>query len=292
MNIEKINHSIDLIRKAERLALLMQQEHGFWLAFSGGKDSQCILELAKMAGVKFTAYYNVTTLDPPDNVRFIRNMYPDVKFIHPKETFLQLVRKKGILPTRITRYCCKELKETGGVGYTCIVGVRAAESAKRKNNGREVQKWAKTHKQQKAELERAINGVVELSKMEESSFQCVMGQDKINVNPILQWSDKDVWDFIRERNLPINPCYKTRNRVGCMFCPYASKREAQQDAINYPKYAENIKKEIATLIASDKFKSVQKYKPTADEIFDWWHSDTAIEDYFKILRTQTRIEFG
>lgn len=76
-----------------------------------------------------------------------------------------------------------------------------------------------------------------------------------------------------------------------MFCPFASKRETQQDAIRYPKYAENIKKEIATMLANGKFKSVQKYNPTADEIFDWWHSDMAIEDYFKILRTQTKIEF-
>lgn len=60
---EYIQYSIDLLRRAERLALKMQPERGFWLAFSGGKDSQCIYHLAKLAGVKFEAHYAVTTLD-------------------------------------------------------------------------------------------------------------------------------------------------------------------------------------------------------------------------------------
>lgn len=68
-----IQYSIDLIRRAERLALKMQPGKGFWLAFSGGKDSQCIYHLAKLAGVKFEAHYAVTTLDHPELVRFIRS---------------------------------------------------------------------------------------------------------------------------------------------------------------------------------------------------------------------------
>lgn len=85
MNLnEKINYSIALIRKAEKLSLAMQPDKGFHVGFSGGKDSQVVLELVKMAGVKYHAVYNVTTNDPADNVRFIKNHYPDVEFKIPE----------------------------------------------------------------------------------------------------------------------------------------------------------------------------------------------------------------
>lgn len=126
-----IQYSIDLIKKAERLALKMQPEKGFWLAFSGGKDSQCIYHLAKLAGVKFEAHYAVTTLDHPELVYFIRREYPEVIWDHPKRTFLQLCLYKKMLPTMTARFCCAELKESAGAGFCTIIGVRKAESSRR-----------------------------------------------------------------------------------------------------------------------------------------------------------------
>lgn len=90
---DKIEASIALLRKSEPLALEMN-ENGFYLAFSGGKDSLCLYHVAKMAGVKFEAHYNVTTLDPPELVYFIRDHYPDVKFVYPKQNFWQMCLKK------------------------------------------------------------------------------------------------------------------------------------------------------------------------------------------------------
>lgn len=55
---QKIETSIKRLRSFE-------PPEGYFLAFSGGKDSQCIYHLAKMAGVKFDAHYNVTSVDPP-----------------------------------------------------------------------------------------------------------------------------------------------------------------------------------------------------------------------------------
>jgi predicted phosphoadenosine phosphosulfate sulfurtransferase len=52
----KIRHSIELLRNSEELAL-KYNDFGFHLAFSGGKDSQVVYELAKMAGVKFKAFF-------------------------------------------------------------------------------------------------------------------------------------------------------------------------------------------------------------------------------------------
>ena len=108
--MDKIQQSIELLKKAETLAL-KYNDFGFHLAFSGGKDSQAIYELAKMSGVKFKAYFYKTSVDPKELLSFIRNNYPDVEWIRPKMTMYQLILKKGMLPLRQARFCCEYLKE-------------------------------------------------------------------------------------------------------------------------------------------------------------------------------------
>lgn len=129
----------------ERLQSFEPKE-GYWLAFSGGKDSQCIYHLAKMAGVKFEAHYSLTGIDPPELFRFIRKEYPDVildiprdeKMGNPKDnnrvTMWSLIEKNTMPPTRKARYCCQWLKESFGEGGMTVTGVRWAESSNRKLN--------------------------------------------------------------------------------------------------------------------------------------------------------------
>nr|DAZ84636.1 MAG TPA: NH(3)-dependent NAD(+) synthetase [Caudoviricetes sp.] len=107
--------AITFIRNAENLALRMD-ERGFHVAFSGGKDSQVMLALVEMAGVKHHAEMQVTSVDPPNLMRFVRKYYPQVKLNLPKLNMRQLIIKKKILPTRIARFCCAELKEHAGAG--------------------------------------------------------------------------------------------------------------------------------------------------------------------------------
>jgi phosphoadenosine phosphosulfate reductase len=113
--VDKIKKSIDRLKAFE-------PPEGYYLAFIGGKDSQCIYHLAKEAGVNFDAHYNLTTVDPPELVRFIKTNYPDVSIDLPKESMWKLIEKKG-LPTRLKRWCCTELKERGGEGIQCIIAV-------------------------------------------------------------------------------------------------------------------------------------------------------------------------
>ena len=87
---KKVSDSISLLKRAEPLALAMNPEDGFYVAFSGGKDSQVMLDLVRRAGVKYTAWYSVTGNDAPANVYFIREHYPEVRFYHPTEKFIQL----------------------------------------------------------------------------------------------------------------------------------------------------------------------------------------------------------
>lgn len=92
---KKLQHSIELLQKSEKLAL-RYSDKGFYLAFSGGKDSQSLYHVAVLAGVKFDAHYSLTTLDPPELVMFIRNKYPNVAIDRPKLTFAQLCIKKRL----------------------------------------------------------------------------------------------------------------------------------------------------------------------------------------------------
>ena len=117
---------------------------GYYIAFSGGKDSCVIKALADMAGVKYDAHYNVTSVDPPELIYFIREHHPDVIWEYPRDkdgnrlTMWSIIATNTMPPTRKVRYCCSDLKEGGGEGRLKITGVRWAESVRRKNSHGEV----------------------------------------------------------------------------------------------------------------------------------------------------------
>lgn len=273
---EKIKKSLDLIRKAEKLALKMQPSMGFYVGFSGGKDSQVLLELTKMAGVKYQAYYNVTTNDPADNVRFIRRYYPSVKFSVPKESYFSMIAKWG-MPTRVHRWCCALYKESEGVGCVVLTGVRREESRKR----------AEYEEVERRSRQKEDRDVIDLEVMEDSELGCVNGEDKIMVYPLLEWSEVDVWNFISMQGLPINPCYDIRNRVGCVFCPYSKVRDIREYCASHPKLKESLYHAIGRYIE----KRGEEYKlRTADDYFEWWLSNDTIDVYIAKKR-QLVIDF-
>jgi len=277
--IQKIEYSIALLKKAEPLALKMD-ERGFHLAFSGGKDSQVLYELAKMAGVKFHAEMQVTTLDPPELMKFVRNNYPDVKMNLPEMNFYKLIRKKGMLPLQHIRYCCAYLKEQAGRGSVTLIGIRAAESVRRS-------------KRSEVEIAGRKGEEYTLDQFEEhneTEHQCINGKDKIVISPILKWSDADVWNFIRGKGLEYCSLYdKGHHRIGCMFCPMANRKSKALDRKNYPGVEREIKKSIQWLIDNKGYMS--DHNATADEIFDWWFSNESSAQYFGMLRNQMKLKF-
>lgn len=272
---EKIDHSIALIRKAEKLALAMQPDEGFHVGFSGGKDSQAVLELVKMAGVKYRAVYNVTTNDPADNVRFIKHHYPDVEFSIPEKSYFQLIAQKGV-PTMRARWCCALFKETAGIGYVVLTGVRKEESSKRAKYSNVAKFGEKESK-------------IDLDKMEANEFRCVGGKDKFMVYPILEWTEKDVLDFIALRGLPVNPCYKTHKRVGCVFCPFAKKKDILAYCETHPQLKAAFIHAIDRYIERERERDRQKL-PSAEDYFDWWLSHISLDDYIAKKR-QMEIDF-
>lgn len=130
---DKVANSIDALRS-------FQPPEGYYLAFSGGKDSVVVKTLMDMANVKYDAHYRVTSVDPPELVQFIKEAYPDVSREIPRDkdgkpiTMWNLIPKKAMPPTRFARYCCQHLKEDGGFGRFTVTGVRWDESQNRKDN--------------------------------------------------------------------------------------------------------------------------------------------------------------
>lgn len=272
----KINKAITLLRKAEKLAL-KYSEKGFFLAFSGGKDSQCIYHLAKLAGVKFTAHYSVTSIDPPELMRFIKEEYPDVVFDRPKYTFYNLCRKKKSLPTQRMRFCCQELKETGGAGMVCITGIRKAESIKR-GKRKEVEisnyKFSGTLDEFNEIYSTDKGGIV---------HKCIKGKDKVIINPIINWSNNEVWSFIRNYlKVPYCELYdKGNHRIGCLLCPMSSVNEQRKALMNYP----NIKTGFLRVIKDLK----QYYKNGVwtldeEEILNWYISKKSSKEFLEDRR--------
>lgn len=264
---KKIAESLDLLIKGEATALRMNPEEGYFLGFSGGKDSQAVYHLCKLAGVRFEPYYSVTGIDTPETIHFIRDNYPDVKFIHHKQNFFQLVEEKG-LPTIMRRYCCERLKEHFGAGQCVLTGVRAEESKKRSSYAAiEVFSRRKEHQNQPRKRDE------EWLKQEE--HQCIKGQDKIMIRPILNWTTEDVFQFLLIVGAKINPTYAKHRRVGCMFCPFAPKEEIEYFETIYPKYRKRLLLAIKRWGAKNGYYGLN----SAEEVLQWWKTKMSIANY-------------
>lgn len=275
----KIAYSIALLRRGEALALRMSSD-GYHLAFSGGKDSMVLYHLAKMAGVKFKAHMQVTTIDPPELMQFVRANYPDVVLHRPAINFYDLIVKKRMLPMRNARYCCAYLKEQAGGGTVTLLGIRAAESSRRA-----------TRNELEINNRRFSGSLDQFNRRADRSFACVNGKDKIMLSPIFRWSDADVWNFIRGQELPYCRLYdEGYTRIGCIFCPMASRKSKIIDRRHYPGFERAIKRSIQKLIDTRGY--MQNYNASADEVFDWWVSNTSAKEFFGMLRHQRTIEFN
>ena len=271
--MNKIETSIKLLQNAESLAL-KYQPYGFHLAFSGGKDSQVIYHLAKMAGVKFKAFMQVTTIDPPELMKFVRKNYPDVIMQRPEMNFYELIKKKKSLPTRTIRYCCQVLKEQSGAGSVVVTGIRKAESARRnKRNELEIS----GHKYS--------NSFDQFNIDNESQILCISGKDKILLSPIINWTNADVWNFIRNNNIEYCKLYdEGYTRIGCVFCPMASVKSKKRDRKRYAGIEKQIKKSIDYLRELGKL----DYFKDADDVFNWWVSNMSAAEYLS-KKNQTEL---
>lgn len=273
----RIDYSIALLHKAEPLALSMD-DRGFHLAFSGGKDSQVLYHIAEMAGVKFHAEMQVTTLDPPELMAFVRKNYPQVKLNRPEINFYKLIEKKKMLPLRQVRYCCSVLKEQSGAGTCTLLGIRSAESPKRA---------ARNEIEKIGEQGLAFN-IDQWSRNREQQIECLGGKDKITVSPIHKWTNADIWNFIRGNGIEYCKLYDEGfHRIGCMFCPMENTHTKALERQRYPKVEATIKKSIQHLIDTNGY--MNNHTTSADDIFDWWVSNQSADKFFAMKKQQLKL---
>ena len=282
----------DLVETAIGRLKIFEPKEGYYLAFSGGKDSVVCKALCDMAGVKYDAHYSVTSVDPPELVRFIKREYPDVEFeikhwesdgIFVKEgqpiTMWNLIPEKSIPPTRIARYCCAYLKESSGHGRKAVTGVRWAESANRKKNAgvvkftSKIKTVEKTAEELGADIFITSKGGVILNNDNEESRQlvehCYM-QAKTTVNPIVDWTTEEVWEFIHEYNVPYCELYdQGYTRLGCIGCPMNT-AAAAAELEKYPKYKALYLKAFEKMLKGCRERNIDISWNTAEEVYNWW----------------------
>lgn len=255
--VAKIDYSIALMRKAEPLAMKYNQTDGYYLAFSGGKDSQCLYHVAQLAGVKFKAHFSPTSVDPPEVIRFIKHNYPDVQFKRLEYSIFDAAVKNQILPTMTVRWCCSVFKETSGAGNVTLIGIRHAESSRRaKRKEMEVsghkfsgnfEEFGEWQKEQIAKKYKNLNHD-QFSIDKETEVKCIGGKDSILVSPIIDWTDRDVWDFLNGMEIEHCELYDMGyTRIGCILCPMSSRKAKARDIELYPHVKEKWIKAIMAI---------------------------------------------
>lgn len=271
---KKIDFAIKVLRAAQQNAdddFDGQVE----VSYSGGKDSDVILQLAKEAGINYRAIYKNTTIDPPGTIKHAEEMGAEI--IRPKESFLKLIVRKG-MPTRRARFCCEVLKEYK-VLDVAVQGIRRSESQARKERYHEPQ-----------------------------ICRVYSAKDKVKVFlPILEWTDQDVEEFIKDRGIKCAPVYydeqgnfHVERRLGCLGCPMQSDN-GLADFKKYPRFARaaaaaehymimhpdsscrrKFRDGYELFVHNVFFNSYQSFKEAVDGMFGTIDCKKFLEDYFKI----------
>lgn len=240
----KIDRAVRLIQQAGRCGEVVE------VAYSGGKDSDVILKLTKMSGIKYRAIYRNTTIDPPRTIAHVKAN--GVEIIQPQFRFFELIAMNGF-PNRFMRHCCRYLKEYK-ILDRCIMGVRRAESTKR---------------------------AARYNEPTECRFYGTKKEHVEAFYPILEWSNEDVVQFVTQYGITLHPLYyrsdgtiDATKRLGCMCCPLASYRNRIDSFKRFPNMVK------AYVRAGKKYRSTHPDTKTTkaySDVFEWFARDVFFE---------------
>lgn len=303
MSLEKL--SIERLKMASEMSL---NHYGKPLVctYSGGKDSDVMLELFKRSGIPFEVHNSHTTADAPQTVYHIRKVFQKLEAggikcnidYHRKEsgnvvTMWNLIPKRLMPPTRLVRYCCSELKETGCRNRMIATGIRWAESTKRKE--REVFETIAKNKNDSIKVNDEKMLLTDNDDKRRLIEHCQI-KAKIVTNPIIDWSDRDIWEYITQENIEVNPLYQCGyERVGCIGCPMAGKKRHREFA-DFPKFKEMYMKAFDRMLIERNKRGLESVWKSGEEVFRWWMEDKnvpgqiSIDEYLKSIEVSGEYE--
>jgi len=241
-----------LPRSVEAIRTFAPKDGPYYGLFSGGKDSVALREVARMAGMDVIWHYNVTTIDPPELVRFIKQHHPNVLWVRsPHGPFFRRAAEVKGLPTRVARWCCEEYKEARSPrGARLLMGIRAAESPRRAKTWGLVTHHARTRSQA--------------------------------INPLIHWPDDVLWEFIRGAGLPYSELYDEGfRRLGCVGCPMAYTKIRIREFERWPRFErrwrwvfERVwKRKHGTMQRDGRQWFGDRYFSGWEEMWSWWLHD-------------------
>ena len=305
---QTLSEKIEESRQALRLAAEMSREYygaPLIVTYSGGKDSDVMLHLAEttLRPDEFEVFNSHTTVDAPETVYHIRKTFDRLKRhwikttidYHIKDgkpvTMWNLIPRKLMPPTRIVRYCCVVLKESGTPNRIASLGVREEESQKRQGRDLFAVRGGTYREAKFFSLDHAQEVFRESHEINDDAWDCQMittmkAKGTTSLNVIYHWTKEDVWDYIRQEGIETNPLYSCGyDRVGCIGCPLAAYRQRIREFSDFPKYRQAYTRAFENMLKERQKRGLDFKWNTGKEVFEWW-----VEEYKHNVKGQITIE--
>ena len=282
--MDKEQTAIERLRQAAELSEFYYQKP-LMLTYSGGKDSEVCLELAKRAGIAFEVIHSITTADAPETVRHVRQKFHELELagvqctIHRPRykgqptSMWNLIPQKGFPPIRTHRYCCQVLKEGTTPHRMVVIGVRRDESMTRRS-------YAVAEKKSKTKMGRAQ---FDFDDGDERIIAPCQTKAEIRIHPIVDWTNADVWSYLRDAKAEVNPVYEMGfSRCGCIGCPMASKGRYTEFKV-WPAFERLYRHAFDRMLKALKAAGKHCLWRDSDEVFRWWMEDGNLDGQIDIF---------
>lgn len=237
-----------MVDEAVKFIKAHEPPQGYFVGFSGGKDSLVTLELTRMAGVRHQAFYTCSSIEPPEIVRFIREHYPEVTFLYPEESFWSLIKRK-FPPLRTKRWCCDYMRKYPSRNIPLrhrIMGLRIEESNKRGDRPR---------------IDRNLRERTTVYK------------------PLFLWKEWCIWDFIERYEIPYPSLYDEGwDRVGCVICPFLcspNMKHVMRNKDRWPGQYRAFEHAVTEWFLAKKAQGAALKERTPEEYLDTWYRGIA-----------------